>query len=85
MEAHPGLFGLQTAAIESLRNLTKRELFGKIDLSILKQVEGFKVTAMQNLRIHYQVSIILNLCRWLPVPASAVCSSLLPITIYKTL
>jgi hypothetical protein len=80
MEAHPGLFGIQMAATACLYNLTKGDLFQKIHPSILKLVMELTLTPMENFPNHYQVSTILNLCSWLPVLASAVCSSLLPIT-----
>jgi hypothetical protein len=80
MEAHPGLFGIQMAATACLYNLTKGDLVQKIHPSILKQVVELTLTAMENFPSHYQVSTICNLCSWLPVPASVVCSSLLSFT-----
>jgi hypothetical protein len=80
MEAHPGLCGLQMAATACLCNLTKGVLVQKIHLIFLKQVVELTLTAMENFPSHYQVSTILYLCSWLPVPASAVCNSLLPFT-----
>ena len=80
MEAHPGLFGIQMAATACLYNLTKGDLVQKIHPSILKQVVELTLTAMENFPSHYQVSTILNLWSWFPVPASVLCSSLLPFT-----
>jgi hypothetical protein len=80
MEAHPVLFGIQMAATACLYNLTKGDLVQKIHPSILKQVVELTLTAMENFPSHYQVSTIRNLCSWLPVPASVVCSSLLLFT-----
>jgi hypothetical protein len=67
-------------AIACLYNLTKGNLVQKIDPNILKQVAELTLTTMENFPRHYHVSTILNLCSWLPVPASTVCSSLLPFT-----
>jgi hypothetical protein len=78
MEEHPGLCGLQTAATACLCKLTNGDLVKKIDPSILKQAVELTLTAMENFPIHYQVSTMLNLCSWLPVPAPAVRNSLLP-------
>jgi hypothetical protein len=80
MEAHPGLLGMQMAATACLYNLTKENLVQKINPNILKQVVELTLIAMENFPRHYQVSTFLNLCSWLPVPASTVCSSMLPFT-----